>query len=900
MSFVSGTRLGPYEVVGPLGAGGMGEVYRAKDTRLERTVAIKVLNSNLIASPEVKARFQREAKIISQLQHPNICVLHDIGSESGIDFLVMELLEGESVAERLKRGALSTAELLRASIEIADALNQAHRAGVVHRDLKPGNVMLTKSGAKLLDFGLAKPVTAMSVAASGGASPAFTAAPTITSPSPAASPVTTQGSIIGTIQYMSPEQIRGQEADARSDIFAFGAMLYEMATGKRAFTGKSQLKVASSILEDEPPPIRTFDPKISPELERIVLACLAKDPEERFQCAQDLKLQLRSVPIFGGDCRGHGQTIGWTRTLAWCSATALLVAIVASAFWVASQHKVEVRQPRRFDIDLGSARIRGLSGSRVAISPDGHTLVMVISGTDGKPGLYVRRMDRLEVVPLAGTEDASQPFISPDGKWVGFSAVGKLKKVPLDGGATVTLCDVSGGAAAASWANDGRIVFSSAGLIREVSSEGGTPATLEWASKLGYSWLEFLPGSRGLLAVVRQQGRFRVDLLHMDTHKIETLITDGSWPRYLSNGYLVYAQYGGSNSSAGFAGGLLAFPFDLKSLKKTGDAQAVLQDVQVGFGGAGFYDIANEGTMIYFPGPGEGSDNVDFVWSSPSGKVAPIGAPAHNYHSLHLSPDGKQIAFSIVDLNPDVGTYDIAQKRMRKVTFEGHSNNPVFTSDSKRVIYASFVSGFLSNLRWKAADGSGEDLALTTSNYDQLPTSTSPDGLLLFTETHPDTKEDIYMMSLHGDASPRPWLNSPFNESQAVFSPDGKFIAYTSDESEVSQVYVRPLDGKSGKWQASSDVGRLPRWSNDGTKLYFLSAGKLMVVNVSTKQGFSADVPRVYMSSNDIGRTGYDIAADGRVLEAVSKTSLLAPQKTVLRVIENFDSEVRARLSPGK
>jgi serine/threonine-protein kinase len=672
-----------------------------------------------------------------------------------------------------------------------------------------------------------------------------------------------------------------------------------MATGKRAFTGKSQLKVASSILEDEPPLIRTIDSKISPELERVVLACLAKDPDDRFQCAQDLKLQLRAIPTSSVSGLGDAHP-SWTRTLAWCSATALLVAIVAGGLWFTSQPKVAERQPRRFDIDLGSGRIGGLSGSRVAISPDGHSLVMVISGKDGKAGLYVRRMDSLELVPLAGTEESSQPFISPDGKWVGFSAVGKLKKVPLDGGATVTLCDVSGGAAPATWGSDGKIVFASAGALHEVSSEGGTPSTLEWASNRGYSWLEFLPGSRGLLAVVRQQQRFQIDLLHMDTHKIESLIADGSWPRYVSSGYLVYAQYGGSSSAAGFAGGLLAVSFDLKRLKKTGTAQAVLQDVLVGYGGAGFYDLANDGTMVYFPGVGEGADDVDFVWSAPSGKETPIGAPPHNYHSLHLSPDGKQIAFAMVDPNPDIGTYDLEQKRIRKVTFEGHSNNPVFTADSKHIIYASFTSGFLENLRWKAADGSGEDVALTTSPYDQIPTSTSPDGqLLAFTETHPDTKQDIYLMSLSGNAAQRPWLNSSFNESQAVFSPDGQYIAYTSDESEVPQVYVRPLDGKSGKWQISSESGRLARWSRDGKQLFFLSGSKLMVANVNTKQGFSAETPRVYLLGKDIGRTAYAIAADGRVLEAISrKTINKATERIILRVVENFDAEVKARMAP--
>jgi len=540
LALSTGTRLGPYEILAPLGAGGMGEVYRARDSRLERTVAIKVLNSTLVASPELKARFEREARVVSQLQHPNICVLHDIGCEHGTDYLVMEFLDGESLSQRLRRGPLAVPELLKIAIEIADALNRAHRAGIVHRDLKPGNVMLTRTGAKLLDFGLAKPASMGAAAVAGAASqsglnPAVTQSAVPVSP---ASPLSNAGAVIGTVQYMSPEQIQGLEADARSDIFAFGAMLFEMATGDTAFKGKTQASLVGQILAVDPPAVTTLQPSLPAGLARVVQVCLQKDPEERFQSAHDFKLQLQML----ADTEHPTPPSAGRRSplRAWvATASVLAVAFTASA-WFAFGRKAPPPDVSRFEIDFSSLQIvlTSTMGSRFAISPDGSTVVAAFHGADGKSQLYARRVDSFDVVALPGTEGATQPFFSPDSKWVGFSASGKLKKVSLAGGLPITLCDLSTDSVAGTWGDNGSIVFNRPGndLIYRVAAEGGSPTEIPIGNDAiqDHRWPVFLPGSRAFLLGVLHEGRWDIDLVRLDSGKAETLIRDGSWPRYLA------------------------------------------------------------------------------------------------------------------------------------------------------------------------------------------------------------------------------------------------------------------------------------------------------------------------------------------------------------------------------
>src|SRR5215472_6189920 len=476
MGVSAGTRLGPYEITAPLGSGGMGEVYRARDTRLDRTVAIKVLNSSLASSPELKQRFEREARAVSKLNHPHICTLYDIGQQDGTDYLVMEFLEGESLAERLHGGALPAPEVLKIGIEIADALDKAHRIGIVHRDIKPGNIVLTKAGAKLLDFGLAKPLNAMASAASAsGSAPSFTATPTLTSPSPV-SPLTTQGTILGTVQYMSPEQIEGKEADARSDIFSFGAVLYELATGKRAFQGKSQLKVASAILEDDLQPVSTIEPNVPIVLEHAISTCLAKNPDERFQSAADLKLELQwamEVPRARAPApvaeREH------FRPIMWASISLALVAIAAAVYFarIAPQPKQVIHSTL-----VPPEKISLYTALGLVLSPDGTKLAFVGVDDKGSEMLYVRSLNSDTAQALSGTEGAVAPFWSPDSNSLGFfdGADHKLKRIEAGGGSVLALAEYPGTARGGAWGENGIIVFATdvGKTLSQVSAQGGT------------------------------------------------------------------------------------------------------------------------------------------------------------------------------------------------------------------------------------------------------------------------------------------------------------------------------------------------------------------------------------------------------------------------------------------
>src|SRR5712692_7774116 len=529
MSLASGTRLGPYEIGAPLGAGGMGEVYRALDTRLERTVAIKILPPQLSDDPVRKQRFEREAKTISSLNHPHICVLYDVGHQDGTDYLVMECLEGETLAKRLEKGPLPLDQVLKFGGQIADGLDKAHRGGVVHRDLKPGNIMLTSSGAKLLDFGLAKPAAPLAAIATRSADAAQ------------AKPVTAQGTIVGTIQYMSPEQVEGKELDARSDVFSLGAVLYEMLTGQRAFQGKSQLSVASAILEKEPAPISTIKPLTPPALDRAIRHCLAKDPEDRWQTARDLLLELKWIAE-GGSAAAPAKTavnsgaLG-RRVLAMSLGTLLLGAGIASlATW--NLKPTPPRPVTRTMITLPPGqRLAGLDQPAVALSPDGtHLAYVAIQG--GIQQLYLRAMDSLEARPILGTEDAVSPFFSPDSKWLGFFAGQKLKKVSVDGGTALTLGD-AGNHRGASWGGRGMIVFSPTGIsvLQQVPDAGGTtqPLTRIEKGEGSQRWPEFLPADQALLfaagATTSNWNNSQIAVQSLGRGERRNLIQGGTQPR---------------------------------------------------------------------------------------------------------------------------------------------------------------------------------------------------------------------------------------------------------------------------------------------------------------------------------------------------------------------------------
>ncbi len=913
MPLSSGSKLGPYEIVAPIGAGGMGEVYRARDTRLDRTVAIKVLNSQLIVSTELKARFEREAKVISQLQHPNICVLHDIGSENGTDFLVMEFLEGESLSEKLKRGPLPTDELLKTAIEVADALEKAHRAGIIHRDLKPGNVMLTKSGAKLLDFGLAKTMTAAVSSAGNSSASVFAAAVTLSSP---ASPLSSAGAILGTVQYMAPEQIQGLEADARSDIFAFGLLLYEMATGKRAFQGKTQSSVVGQILAMDPAPISSLQPMTPPALSRLVSTCLEKDPEERFQTIHDVKLRLVEVseaPALSTvtSPRKNRERIGW--------AIAGVLALTATALAIGFvQRAPKPAQPMRLSVDLGAdATLSSTNfGAYAILSPDGTRLAFVAVGADKTRRLYIRSLDQMQANVLSGTEGAGDPFFSPDDQWIAFFAGGKLKKVSVQGGAVVTLCDAPNDRGG-SWGDDGSIVFAAGNRegLSKVSSAGGKPEPLttlnQRAGEVTHRWPQVLPGSKDVIFTDHTSGSQFDDadiaVYSAVSGKVKTLFHGGSYARYLPSGHLVYVH----NST------LFAVPFDIKRLEVTGQSAPVVEGVasSPGTGGAQF-SFSDLGTSVYVAGSAVNLD-VSIYWMDATGKFTPLRETPGDYNDLAISPDGKRLAMDITNGNKtDIWVYEWERDTLTRLTFAGDSNDrPVWTPDGQRIVYSSSEKGDVGNLWWIRADGGGDAQRLAESKYTQIPHSWTPDGkVLALIQIDPVTQQDILTMPVEGSektgwkpGQPKPFVSTSAVEVYPAFSPDGRWIAYQSNESGTFEVYVRPFPGLGGKWQISTGGGALPEWSRNGKELFYrTNDSKIMVVSYTTSgDSFHADKPRLWSPGQFTARgssLNYALHPDGKrfaVLKAGNGETGPPPIKNV-SFIFNFFDELRRKVPAGK
>ena len=892
MSLTSGTRLGPYEVLTPLGAGGMGEVYRARDTRLDRIVAIKILPSHLSDNSTLRQRFEQEAKAISRLNHPHICILHDVGHQDGTDFLVMEYLEGETLAKLVEKGPLPLAQVLKYGVEIADALDKAHRQGIVHRDLKPGNIMLTKSGAKLLDFGLAKTAVPLTTGAT------LTAAATRTTP------VTQQGMIVGTFQYMSPEQIEGKDLDGRSDIFSFGAVLYEMVTGQRAFQGKSQLSVASAILEKEPVPISTIQPLTPPALAHAIRCCLAKDPEDRWQTARDLLLELKWIAEDGSQAAfapfGAVKSIGprWRGALSWGVVSLLLAAVTGFAIW-----NLKPSPPRpvsRSVITLPPGqKLAGLDQPAVALSPDGTQLAYVAT-QGGTQQLYVRAMDSLDATPIPGTEGAVNPFFSPDGQWLGFFAGKKLKKVSVSGGVALTLGEASG-PRGASWDSQGMIAFAPTGvsLLQKVPDAGGTPQPLSRFEKgeASHRWPEFLPDGKALLfdAMTSTFNWTKAQLVveSVGTGERQNLIQGGWQPRYASSGHLIYAQ----------RGGLMAAPFDLQRLALTGTAVPVVEGVrQSTTTGAVQYSFSATGSLAYVPGAVQ-SAQLKLVWVTRNGTEQPVAAPARGYVFPRLSPDGRRIAVGIIDQETQVWLYDLSRETLTRFTFEGNVNlSALWTPDGRRITFQSDKEG-PQNVYWQRADGSGGLERLTTSDYTSVPSSCSPDGqLLAFVQIDPATGFDIWVLRLT-DRKAQPFLRTPYNETSPRFSPDGRWLAYISNESGRHEVYVQPYPGPGGKWQISTEGGTEPAWNPSGRELFYRSGDRMMAVNVSTRPSFTVGKPHVLFSGpyepTPATFSNYDVSPDGqRFLMLKPSETEQAPAQ--INVVLNWFEELKRRVPTGK
>jgi eukaryotic-like serine/threonine-protein kinase len=891
MAIPVGQRLGPYEILSAIGAGGMGEVYRARDTRLERIVAVKILPDHLSDRAELRERFEREARTIASLNHPHICTLYDIGHQDGTDFLVMEYLEGETLAERLKKSSLPLDQALQYAIEIADALDKAHRKGITHRDLKPTNIMLTKSGTKLLDFGLAK------LSQDAGSTTPLSQRRT------AESAVTTEGTILGTLQYMAPEQVEGKtnEIDARTDIFAFGAVVYEMATGKKAFEGKTSASVMAKILEVDPPSMVSLQPMTPPALDRAVKKCLAKEPERRWQAASDVCDELRWIvesSVTQGVTVAAAEPVRKDRlkTALWAGAAVAACIMVGFAIWFLKP--TAPRAVTRFVMSLPTGQRLDTGRPAIVISPDGTRLVYAAGPNANLPQqLYVRAMDGLEARPIPGTEGGRYPFFSPDGQWVGFSAGGKLKKIPLSGGAPVTLADVEAeGARGGSWSSQGMIVFAPQipGRMVQIPDSGGNPKQLTRLAKgeTGDVLPQLLPGGKALLflhasgPLTTTTGDATVAVESLATGERRDLleVQGVTTPSYAPTGHLVYTQ--GTN--------LMAAPFDSQRLALTGAAVPAIENVL-----PLQFSFSSTGTLVYAPGSVE-TRQLKLVWVDRKGTEQAVPAPPHNYVLPRISPDGRRVAASIEEADDQIWVYDLGRGTLTRLTFEGNANvDPIWTPDGKKIVF----KGNQSRLFWQPADGSGPAQELTKSELtrNNAPGSFSPDGqVLVFMGNNPTF--DIFTLAVK-DGKPQPFVQTPANETAPRFSPDGRFIVYASNESGRFEIYVRPYPGPGGKWQISTAGGTEPVWNPKGRELFYREENKMMALDVTTQGAFSAGKPKILFEGPYVPSPrsfqDYDVSPDGQRF-LMLKANEQAPVAGQIAVVLNWFEELKQKVPTGK
>jgi len=889
MGLSAGTKLGPYEIQSLLGAGGMGEVYRARDTRLERTVAIKILPHELSKDFIRKQRFEREAKTISSLNHPHICVLYDVGHQDGIDYLVMECVEGETLAKRLEKGPLPLEQVLRYGAQIAGALDKAHRAGIVHRDLKPGNIMLTALGTKLLDFGLARPVATAPTLA------------TLTMAAPEHPPVTREGMMVGTFQYMSPEQVEGKDVDGRSDIFSLGAVLYEMLTGRRAFEGKSQLSVASAILEKEPAPISDTKPLTPPVLDHAVRKCLAKSAEERWQSACDLASELKWISEAGMSRDTHAAAIASKGIAFWAYAVAgAVVATLALAgllLWRGrstrdkSVVRLTITRPEAEPIHVGY-------GPALAFSPDGRRIVLVVAhGADTQ--LVLRDLSSFDAKLIPGTEGAATPFFSPDGEWLAFMAPGKLKKIPVNGGAAIDVTDVpgfigSGSSIGGTWLADGTIVFNSgmtAGLVRVPASGGKAEAVNRPDDKNAVAWEwwpEALPGGDVLFTQRSGEGpgESSIALVSLKTGKRKTVVEKGEYAHYAPGGRIVYSQNGV----------LLAVPFDERKMEVTGPAEPVLDGVQYRPSSYAQFAIAQNGTLAYIPGAAKDLNNTLVTIDRNGGKEA-LKAPPNGFEDMDLSPDGKLLAMTVIGGQQwNVWIYDLQQGSLNRLTFEGDNRDPMWSADGKRVIYASTRNG-RRGLYWKPVSGTGGEEQLLDSPRQLFPASVTNDGKYLIYDAGAwEDTAAIYALPLQGERTPRVLFKQPGLANGKV-SPSGKWIAYESAESGRTEIYVRKFSAGAEKWQVSTGGGDHALWSRDGRELYFRSSGpegaRVMSTTIGKGEEFTFGPPRALFRFGCIeaGAHDYGVMSNGQKIVCIKEPEA-ETKATQVNVVLNWASEL--------
>jgi len=889
-----------------LGAGGMGEVYRARDTKLNRDVALKILPEAFALDDDRIARFRREAQVLAALNHPNIAHIYGFEDSGGTHALVLELVDGPTLADRIARGPIPLDEAFPIAKQIAEALEAAHEQGIIHRDLKPANIKVRDDGTvKVLDFGLAKALEPASTT-----SPLLTNSPTITTPAQ----MTGLGTILGTAAYMSPEQASGKPIDRRADIWSFGVVVWEMLTGIRLFNGETVSHTLADVLRAEIDFARL--PPTTPGAVRDLLhRCLDRDSRRRLRDVGDARLTIEDtlsgrVADKGPLPARQGASASWRRALPWGVAITCVVALGAAlTMWAPWRTEIHTAKPlQRFNVELGAnVNISDApgAGSRIALSPDGSRLVLMSNRR-----LFLRRMDRVEMIELKGAEGANAPFFSPDGKWIGFTANGKLLKIPADGGAATVICEASG---AGTWGEDGTIVSLLAdrtGLLR-VPATGGTPTRLTKleSGETVHAWPQSLPGAKAVLFTSNRANNdgfnnARIEAVTLKDGRRKVIQSGATYGRYIQSatgpGHLIFAH----------EGTLFAVAFDVDALEERGVPVPVVQGVATGSGGAAQLALSHDGTLIYAPGGVRGIE-TELSWLDPSGKPQPIALKAGNYRSVRLSPDGKKIALVLTSPTnfTDLWTYDWQRDVTTRLTFDGSSRRFAWSPDGRFIVFGTGIQG---GIFWTRADGGSTPQPLTQSKTFQQPRSFTLDGTrLAFTETSQASNGqsgDIWIMPVERDGAglrggkPEPFLQTPFNEDQGAFSPDGRWLAYSSNETggDSGGVYVRSFPDKGGKWQLSNAGGE-PRWSRNGRDLFFIGNDErtILTVNYTANGGtFSADKARVWIPRQNEAIQDYDITPDGtRALVLQRRGSDTSSSAQVILLL-NFADEL-TRLAPA-
>ncbi len=874
-----GRTLGRYQITDQLGAGGMGEVWRARDARLGRDVAIKILPPAFAQDPERLARFEREAQVLAALNHPNIAAVYGLEEADGAPCLVLEMVPGETL-----RGPVSPDEALLIARQIIDALEEAHEKGIVHRDLKPANIKITPEGkVKVLDFGLAKALEGDAAAHLSTQSPTLTVAA-----------LTRGGVLLGTAAYMSPEQARGKPVDKRSDIWAFGCVLYEMLTGKQAFGGETVTDSLAAIVKNEPD-WSALPESTPPQVRRLLQRCLEKDPKRRLRDIGEARILLdEPAPAITPQPASIPHPPAPIPRMPWAVAAAAAAA-AAVGFW----GWLGAPEPAARPVMRLTAALPSTTGARwLAVSRDGTRLAF-----RGDNQIYVRSGDQFEAKRVPGTEGAFGVFLSPDGQWIAYGDRSKLKKVPVNGGAPITLCD-GGAGYGASWGPDGNIVFATAGSwgLKRVSSAGGKPEDLtkpDVQKGETHRWPEVLPDGSGVLftiggAAFASWDDAKIAVLDLKTGRQRVLVEGGTVARYVPTGHLVYWR----------AGSLFAVPFDLRRLEVTGQAVPVLEGV-AGVASVGFADfgISNTGMLAYVPGGAEGS-NMHLAWVDRQGKAQLLAAPPKPYYSPRVSPDGRRVAMSMGDARAasDIWVYDVDRSTLTRVTFQAGAWAPAWTPDGRSLVYRS-KAGDKGTFALAAADGSAGVQTLALVDMQAFGGQLSPDGkLLVFPQPGKAGKIDLWTVAVDtsaaGEPKPSAFLETAFDKFAPAFSPDGRWIAYQSSETGQMQVYVQgaPRAGGSpaaGKWQISTDGGTVPVWARSGRELFYRNADKVMAVEVVPGPSFRAGTPKTLFEGR-YARGGYDAAPDGkRFLMMQSAQSEAGPAQ--LHVVMNWFEELRRR-----